>query len=98
VPFIAVSPFSKPHYVSHTVGSHTSILKLIELRFLSGNPKLRSHLTLRDQNSDPLFDMFDFVGLPSRNVDLATLPSAPVPNIVTDGNGDCVQAPSVPVP
>jgi len=23
VPFMAVSPFSKPHYVSHTVGDHT---------------------------------------------------------------------------
>ena len=36
VPFIAcVSPFSKPGYVSHTVGDHTSVLALIEKRFLS---------------------------------------------------------------
>src|SRR6184192_1658302 len=35
VPFIAVSPFSKPHYVSHTVADHTSLLALIEKRFLS---------------------------------------------------------------
>jgi phospholipase C len=94
VPFVAVSPFSKPHYVSHTVGSHTSLLKLIELRFLTGN-----HLTLRDENSNPLFDMFDFVNMPSKNVDLASVPSAPVPNIVTDGNGSCGQlSPSVPSP
>ena len=26
VPLIAVSPFSKPHYVSHTTGDHTSLL------------------------------------------------------------------------
>jgi phospholipase C len=93
VPFVAVSPFSKAHYVSHTVGTHTSLLKLIELRFLTGN-----HLTLRDEYSNPLFDMFDFVNMPSKNVDLAALPAAPVPNAATDGNGDCVQAPSVPVP
>jgi phospholipase C len=93
VPFIAVSPFSKAHYVSHTVGTHTSLLKLIELRFLAGN-----HLTLRDQYSDPLFDMFDFVNAPSKNVDLVTIPAAPVPNAVTDGNGSCVQAPSAPSP
>jgi hypothetical protein len=37
VPFIAVSPFAKPRYVSHTVGDHTSMLALIEKRFLSGN-------------------------------------------------------------
>ena len=93
VPFIAVSPFSKPHYVSHTVGSHTSLLKLIELRFLTGN-----HLTLRDENSNPLFDMFDFVNMPSKNIDLAAIAAAPVPNAITDGNGDCVQLPSAPTP
>ena len=38
VPFIAVSPFAKPHYVSHTVGDHTSLLALIEKRFMSQNP------------------------------------------------------------
>ena len=35
VPFMAVSPFSKPHYVSHTIGDHTSMLAFIEKRFLS---------------------------------------------------------------
>jgi phospholipase C len=29
VPMLAISPFSKPAYVSHTVGSHTSLLALI---------------------------------------------------------------------
>ena len=35
VPFMAISPFSKPHYVSHTVADHTSLLAFIEKRFLS---------------------------------------------------------------
>jgi phospholipase C len=74
VPFIAVSPFSKPHYVSHTVGDHTSILALIEQRFLSnatGNNNSqgegRQHLTLRDQHANALNDLFDFESAPSRN-------------------------------
>ena len=33
VPMIAISPYSKPHYVSHTSMETTSILKLIETRF-----------------------------------------------------------------
>jgi phospholipase C len=35
VPFVAISPFSKPGYVSHTVGDHTSILALIEKVFMT---------------------------------------------------------------
>jgi hypothetical protein len=35
VPFLAVSPFSKPNYVSHTIGDHTSLLALIEKTFMS---------------------------------------------------------------
>ena len=35
VPFLAISAFSKPHYVSHTIGSHTSLLAFIENRFMS---------------------------------------------------------------
>src|SRR5215470_20058714 len=50
VPLIAVSPFSKPQYVSHTVGDHTSLLALIEKRFLaSGGSPL--HLTRRDRSA-----------------------------------------------
>jgi len=66
IPFVAVSPFSKPHYVSHTIGDHTSMLALIEKRFLaaSGTPE---HLTLRDQYAHTLEDMFDFKNAPSLN-------------------------------
>ena len=54
VPFIMVSPWVKPHYVSHTVADHTSILKFIEKRF-----NLPS-LTRRDAAAHDLLDMFDF--------------------------------------
>src|SRR5437868_1513219 len=39
VPFMVVSPFAKPHYVSHTLGDHTSLVALVEKRFMSdGGP------------------------------------------------------------
>jgi phospholipase C len=60
VPIVAISPFSKAAYVSHTVADHTSILALIEKRFLSSQ-----HLTARDANANDLEDMFDFDGMPS---------------------------------
>ncbi len=70
VPFLAVSPFSKPHYVSHTVGDHTSLLALIEKRFLrSGESEDEEgrgrHLTGRDEHADTLEDLFDFERSPS---------------------------------
>jgi phospholipase C len=66
VPFIAVSPFSKPKYVSHTVTDHTSILALIEKRFLnsSGTPE---NMTKRDKDATTPEDMFDFTHSPSLN-------------------------------
>ena len=68
VPFLAVSPFSKPHYVSHTVGDHTSLLAFIEKRFLSlDDDDGRLHLTKRDQHANTLEDMFDFDESPSLN-------------------------------
>src|SRR5262245_28575731 len=76
VPFIAVSPFAKPHYISHTAGDHTSMLALIERRFLSGNngnPQIRS-LTARDANADPLEDMFNFSNPPSLKTPVTTAP------------------------
>ena len=72
VPFLVVSPFAKPHYVSHTIGDHASILAFIEERFLNdqatGNGgRSRAHLTLRDQYADTLTDLFDFTNVPSLN-------------------------------
>lgn len=73
VPFIAVSPFSKPGYVSHTTGDHTSLLALIERRFLTVNDQ-RLHLTLRDQLANPLEDLFDFNHSPSLNTMVGEAP------------------------
>jgi phospholipase C len=68
VPFIAVSPFSKKSYVSHTVGDHTSLLALIEKRFFpTDDSDVRPHLTLRDLHADSLEDLFDFEQSPSLN-------------------------------
>src|SRR5262249_61965251 len=70
VPFIAVSPFAKPHYVSHAVSDHTSVLALIEKRFMvpfEGDGNIHRHLTRRDQFADTLEDMFDFENSPSLN-------------------------------
>lgn len=85
VPFVAISPFSKPSYVSHTVGDHTSILALIEKVFTttaaSGNGDdddvARPHLTLRDLHASTLEDMFDFDRAPSLNTKIGVaLPPA----------------------
>jgi phospholipase C len=54
VPFILMSPYAKPHYVSHAVFDHTSMLRFIESRFVL------PAMTKRDANADPLFDLFDF--------------------------------------
>ena len=54
VPNVVVSPFTKAHYVSHTVMDTTAILKLIETRF-----NLPS-LTARDGNSSDMTEFFDF--------------------------------------
>jgi Phosphoesterase family len=62
VPFVAVSPFSKPNYVSHVVTDHTSILRLIEERFLSSQS-----MTKRDRSATVPLDMFDFTHSPSLN-------------------------------
>jgi phospholipase C len=77
VPFIAVSPFAKPHHVSHAVSDHTSVLALIEKRFMvpfngRGDGDDHPHLTRRDQFADTLDDMFDFENSPSLNTSIGT--------------------------
>src|SRR6185295_19562698 len=54
VPLLVVSPWARPHHVSHVVHDHTSILRFIEL--LHDLPALSA----RDANADALLDMFDF--------------------------------------
>jgi phospholipase C len=54
VPLLVVSPYTKPHYVSHTVADETAILKLIETRF--NLPAL----TKRDVAQMDMTEFFDF--------------------------------------
>jgi phospholipase C len=54
VPILVISPWVKPHYVSHTWRDLTSILRLIEVRF--NLPPL----TLRDANADSMMEFFNF--------------------------------------
>ncbi|PYX94856.1 MAG: hypothetical protein DMG71_11260 [Acidobacteria bacterium] len=67
LPLIVVSPFSKKHYVSHTVADYTAILKFIESRF-----NLPS-LTARDAAQMDMTEFFDFSDAP-----WSTPPSPPV--------------------
>jgi phospholipase C len=71
IPVTVVSPYSRPHFVSHVVHDHTSILRFIEVRF--GLPAL----TNRDANADPMLEFFDFTGRPPFKTPPA-LPDAPV--------------------
>jgi phospholipase C len=91
IPFVAISPFSKPHYVSHTIGDHTSMLALIERRFLTSASGATQHLTLRDEYADPLEDMFDFKTAPSLNTILT--PALPPVNDCTPPDGPAQTAP-----
>jgi phospholipase C len=79
LPLIAVSPFAKPHYVSHTVGSHTSFLAMLEKRF--SLPPLGA----RDANATDLEDLFDFDTSPSASSPVGT---APLPR-AADADPNC---------
>ena len=58
VPLVVVSPFTIPHYVSHTNMDYTAILKFIETRF-----GLKS-LTQRDAAQPDMTEFFNFVDPP----------------------------------
>ena len=73
VPLIVVSPWVKPHFVSHVNRETTSLLKLIETRF--NLPPL----TARDAAADDMTEFFDFINPPT----LLTPP--PLPAQPTNG-------------
>jgi phospholipase C len=54
IPTIVISPYARPHFVSHAIHDHTSVVRLIEA--LEDLPAL----TARDANADALLDLFDF--------------------------------------
>ena len=77
VPLIVISPYAKPHYVSHTNMDSTAILKLIETRF--NLPPL----TQRDAAQPDMTEFFDFTNpywltpppLPAQPNECLTTPS-----------------------
>ena len=58
MPLIVVSPFTKKHFVSHTVADYTAILKFIETRFGL------SSLSKRDAAQMDMTEFFDFTNPP----------------------------------
>jgi phospholipase C len=74
IPLIVASPWSKPHYVSHTPMELTSILKLIEKRF--NVPALSA----RDANAPDMTEFFDFSSPHF---------AAPPPTLPQPTNGTC---------
>jgi phospholipase C len=71
VPFIAIGPYAKPHYVSHVRHEFGSIVKFVEDVF--GLPSL--HTT--DERSDALRDCFDFSQAPEAFKAIPTFRKAP---------------------
>jgi phospholipase C len=92
VPVVVVSPYSKPHYVSHVIDDHTSILRFIEERF--GLPAL----TRRDAAADPMLGFFDFTH-PSFATP-PTLPDAPIDpaHAIKCQKDSFASGPSIPSP
>jgi phospholipase C len=75
VPMIAVSPYAKQHFVGHHVYDHTSILRMIEARFVL------PAMTARDANAEAPWELFDFDAAPHAeppDVDIPTLDPARV--------------------
>jgi phospholipase C len=79
VPVLVVSPWSRPHYVSHVVHDHTSILRTIEIRF-----GLEA-LTRRDARAAPMTEFFDF-----SHPAYATPPKLPAATIDPRGVAQCL--------
>lgn len=84
VPVVVVSPWARPHFVSHQVHDHTSILRFIETRF--DLPAL----TRRDANAGPMLEFFDF-----HRPAFATPPELPPAEIDLARAAECYGAPPV---
>jgi phospholipase C len=80
VPVAVISPFSRPHFVSHVVNDHTSILKFIATRF--NLPPL----TERVAQANSMLEFFDFQQAAFMNP-----PQLPLAGIDPAGYVDCLQ-------
>jgi phospholipase C len=68
VPVMIISPFAKPHYISHTPMDYTAVLKFVEKRFNLPN------LTARDAAQPDMDEFFDFT---APNANPGTPPAQP---------------------
>jgi phospholipase C len=73
VPCAVISPWARPHYVSHRVFDHTSIIALVSAKW--NLPAL----TFRDANANPMLDMLDL-----RHPAFLHPPRLAKPRVVTD--------------
>lgn len=74
VPFMVISPYAKPGYISHTQYEFSSFLKFIEERFGL------LPLTARDAAANDILDAFDFTQTPLPPLILQTRNCSPVSN------------------
>jgi phospholipase C len=92
VPAVIVSPYARPHYVSHRVHDHTSVLKLIETKW--NLPAL----TYRDANASNLLDSVNF-RRPPAFLDPPTLPGpGPTPSGCIEGSPGPIPPPDAVIP
>jgi len=76
VPLIVISPYARPHYVSHTQYELGSILKFVEQTFGLGS------LGASDATSNSIADIFDFNQPPNK------FTPAPLPSVMPCGKID----------
>jgi phospholipase C len=83
LPVTVISPYAQPHFVSHVVNDHTSILHFIETRFNLGT------LTRRDAAANPMLEFFNF-----KTAAFATPPALPAAPIDPAQLAACTAMPS----
>jgi len=81
VPMIVISPYAKPHNVSHTLYNFGSILKLAETTFHLGS------LATTDASSTPMDDVFDFSQRPNAFVPVKVPKPSKCANQITNPRG-----------
>jgi phospholipase C len=88
VPAVVVSPYARPHHVSHRVRDHTAVLKFIETKWNIGA------LTYRDANADDLLDCLDFRRPPA----FLEPPTLPAPALDRSNPPSCTPGDPGPIP